>query len=261
MTSPPGTGTGLPHAGLGEARELDAPRAQALHAPVVALERERLELPLALAALLVRRVGAQQERPLGPRRLRTALARRRRAVRDLDHRRAALAQHVAEAVRARVAAAEDRDAQAASRSARVPSRAGPATRRFCCTRYSMARCTPASSAPGSVSARCRWAPVASTSASWRARSSSSGTSRADGDAERELDALGDELLDPAVDQLLLELEVGDAVAQQPARRGRRARTPSPRGPRARAAARRRGRPAPSRHADGAARAQRRPAAA
>ena len=92
----------------------------------------------------------------------------------------------------------------------------PATRRFCCTRYSMARCTPASSAPGSVSARWRWAPVASTSASWRARSSSNGDVGADGDAERELDALGHELLDPAVDQVLLELEVGDAVAQQPA---------------------------------------------
>ena len=110
----------------------------------------------------------------------------------------------------------------------------------------MARCTPASSAPGSVSARWRWAPVASTSASWRARSSSNGTSRPTETPQRELDALGHELLDPAVDQVLLELEVGDAVAQQPARRGRRARTRSPRGPRARVAELRRGRPAPSR---------------
>ena len=60
------------------------------------------------------------------------------------------------------------------------------------------------------------------------------------------DALGLDLLDPAVDQPLLELEVGDAVAQQAAGRRRRARTPSPRGRRGRAAGRRPGRPGPSR---------------
>ena len=115
---------GLPQAGLGEARELDAPRAQALDAARVALERVGLELPFALAALLVRRIGAQQERPLGPGALRIALVRRRRAVRDLDApRRSPRAARCRGSPRSCRRRPGSRRA-GPSRSAREPSRAG-----------------------------------------------------------------------------------------------------------------------------------------
>src|SRR5690606_33129452 len=40
--------------------------------------------------------------------------------------------------------------------------------------------------------------------------------RADGDSRAELDALGRQDREPAIDDVLLHLEVGDAIAQQPA---------------------------------------------
>ena len=63
---------------------------------------------------------------------------------------------------------------------------------------------------------------------------------ADVDAEPELDALGLELLDPPLDDPLLDLEVGDAEADEPAGGLVALVDASPRGRRGAAAARRRG---------------------
>ena len=129
----------------------------------------------------------------------------------------------------------------------------PATTLFCCGRNSIAKWTPSSSRPGTGRSRGCSAPPASTTASnssQRRRMARRPLRRRRADvptyAGAELDALGRHLLHAAVDQVLLHLEVGNAVAQQAAdaivlleharRRGRRAR----------AAARRRGPPGPSR---------------
>ena len=66
---------------------------------------------------------------------------------------------------------------------------------------------------------------------------------ADVDAEAELDPLGRELLDAPLDDVLLDLEVRDAEADEPAARLVALEDASPRARRARAAARRRARPA------------------
>src|SRR4029077_4943490 len=78
-------GDAPPRARRGVLRVLDAAGPQRRDLPVPPVERHRLDLPPALAALVVYRVGAQQRRPLGPRLLRRSLARRRGAVGDLDY--------------------------------------------------------------------------------------------------------------------------------------------------------------------------------
>jgi len=63
------------------------------------------------------------------------------------------------------------------------------------------------------------APQASSTASYSSRSPATVTSRPTSTPVRKLDAFGRHLGDPALDVDFLELEVGDAVAQQPARLG------------------------------------------
>ena len=65
-------------------------------------------------------------------------------------------------------------------------------------------------------ARPRSAPMASTTASYRSRSWSPVSVGADVDAGAEDRALAAHLVEPPVEVLLLHLELGDAVAQQPA---------------------------------------------
>ena len=136
-------------------------------------------------------------------------------MRDLDDRGAALAQHVAEAVRARVAAAQDRDAQALrAQLGRRHGQAGDAP-------VLLHEVLHGEVHAGQLGARQRERPVALGAGGEHERVVAGAQLlerdvAADGDAEGELDALGDELLDAAIDQVLLELEVGDAVAQQAA---------------------------------------------
>ena len=110
----------------------------------------------------------------------------------------------------------------------------------------MAKWMPLSSRPGIGRSRGFSAPPVSTTASCSFTSLSTGSIDADIDAVMEDHAFGLHLRDAAVDVDLLHLEVGDAVAQQPAGLGPASRRRAPHGRRARAAARRRGPPAPSR---------------
>ena len=201
---------------LGPVGILDALRAQVRDVPVPAPELEGLHLPVAFATLLVRGVRAHKGGPLGPRAQRLALARRRGAVGDLDDRQRALADHVAEAVGGGIAAAQDRDALAPGRrcgridgksrdpavlcdqvrhrevhAVELASRQLELTMALCAGREHERVVARAQLVGGDVDAAL--------------------------DAARERDALGLELLDPQVDCLLVELEVGDAVAQEPAR--------------------------------------------
>ncbi len=82
----------------------------------------------------------------------------------------------------------------------------------------MARWTPSSLAPGTSSSRCSRDPTASTTASNSDLQLLGGDVDADVDAAAELDALRLEHRHPPVDEPLLQLEVGDAEAQQPAGR-------------------------------------------
>ena len=82
----------------------------------------------------------------------------------------------------------------------------------------MARWTPSSLAPGTSSSRWSREPTASTTASNSGLQLLGGDVDADVDAAAELDALGLEHGHPPVDEPLLQLEVGDAEAQQPAGR-------------------------------------------
>ena len=168
--------------------------------------------------------------------------RRRRAVGDLGHRRAPSRSAqprqsalVSPPPRTTTSLARRRGSAAAGRR--------PATRRLRAEQVGHRQLDAAQTARrADRAARCRCAPVASSTASKRARSSSRRERRADGRRRTSKPhALGLELVEPAVDQPLLELEVGDAEAQQPAGARRRARTPSPRARPGPAAARRRGR--------------------
>ena len=80
----------------------------------------------------------------------------------------------------------------------------------------MAKWMPCNSRPGTFKSRECSAPPESRMASNSLRKSSTGTSVADMRIRLELDTLGRHLLDAAVDQVLLHLEIRDAVAQQAA---------------------------------------------
>ena len=202
------------HAGLRETGELAPLAAQSLDAPV-ALDRERRELPLAHAALLVRGVGAQQERPVGPGALRAALARRGRAVCDLGHGDRALAQRVPEAVGTRVSATEhDHPEPAAVQLRAFDLEAGDAAvaLREVLHREMHARKIRAGNGKFAVTLRAgreheRVMPLPHRRG---------GLVHSHRNPAAKLDALGFELGDAPVDHALLELEVGDAVAQQAA---------------------------------------------
>ena len=92
----------------------------------------------------------------------------------------------------------------------------PAMRLFCCVRKSIAKWMPSSARPGTSRSRGHSAPPDSTTASASCSSDVDRQGRADLDAGAERDAFGRHLLDAPVDQVLLHLEVGNAVAQQAA---------------------------------------------
>ena len=106
-------------------------------------------------------------------------------------------------------------AEMISASARSSS---PSQRRFCCVRYSIAKWMPASSRPGTVqiarrSRRRRSARRRRTSCAQLAQPA---RSRRRCTPVRKIDALGLEQREPPVEEPLLHLELGNAVAQQPA---------------------------------------------
>ena len=183
-------------------------------------------------------------RPVRPgQRLVLALRRLRQDL-ELRHRGGALAVRGADAVGAGVAAADHHDVLAlgADRAAGAASgSASPATRLFCWVRKSIAKWMPCSSRPGTGRSRGASAPPVSTTASNSASSSRPGVSSPIS-MPVETHSLRRHLRDAAVDQGLLHLEVGNAVAQQAADAVAASRTPSPRGRRGRAAGRRPGRP-------------------
>ena len=80
----------------------------------------------------------------------------------------------------------------------------------------MAWWMPPSSRPGTGRSRATVAPIASTTASYRSRSWSPVSSAPTSTPGAEDGALAAHLLEPPVEVLLLHLELGDAVAQQPA---------------------------------------------
>ena len=98
---------------------------------------------------------------------------------------------------------------------RRPSRS-PSCTRFDHGRYSIAWWMPSSSRPGIGRSRHAVAPPASTTASKLGRARRPVTSTPTFDAGAELGALGLHLREAAVEVALLHLELGDAVAQQPA---------------------------------------------
>ncbi len=91
----------------------------------------------------------------------------------------------------------------------------PATQRLRTYRYSMAKWIPSSARPGTGRSRGTREPMARTTASKPARSSSVETSPPDVDPAAELDPLVEELADPPLDDRLLDLEVGDPEADEP----------------------------------------------
>ncbi len=97
----------------------------------------------------------------------------------------------------------------------------PATRRFCCGRKAMANTRPSRSRPGEAAKKSNGCsdPPASSSASCP----SSSSLRRDGPAHVRVavedDALRLHLLHAPLDDVLLHLEVGDAVGEEPARLG------------------------------------------
>ena len=129
-------------------------------------------------------------------------------------------------------------------AARVSS--SPALRLFCWVRKSIAKWMPRSSRPGTSRSRGCSAPPASAIASKFSSSDFTDTVDADLDARAEFDAFGFHLPHAAVDEVLLHLEVGDAVAQQAADAVALLEQRRRYGRRARAAARRPCRPGPSR---------------
>ena len=169
----------------------------------------------AFAAFFVRARAAQLDRPVRPHERLVLLLGRLRQQLELGDRRGAMAVRRADAVRAGVAAADDDDVLAGRRGS---GRARGRPRRPC----SAAAGTP--SRNGRRRARGP-APAGRAAARRRRRARRRRTPRpapvgvdvhADVLVHPELDAFGLHLLDAAVDQVLLHLEIGDAVAQQPA---------------------------------------------
>ena len=83
----------------------------------------------------------------------------------------------------------------------------------------MAKWTPASSRPGIGRSRDASAPPASATASYSSTSAAAATSRPTATPQWKTTPSAGHLRDAAIDQRLLELEVGNAVAQQSARLG------------------------------------------
>ena len=188
-----------------------------------------VELAAARALGLLHRVGEPHlVRPARPRRAVVGPPHRRLGD-DLElHDRARLlADRLADAVGAGVAAADHDDVACPAALIGLAGRRRDRRRRAelasppsgCARRGTPSRngC-PGSSRPSTSRSRGTRAPVASTTASNSARSSLAADVDADLDAEPQLDALLDELVDAPLDDPLLDLEVGDAEADQPAGR-------------------------------------------
>jgi hypothetical protein len=92
----------------------------------------------------------------------------------------------------------------------------PETRRFCCGRKSMAKWMPLRSRPSMARSRGFSAPPDRSTASYSSTSCLPGMAVADVDAVVEDHAFRLHLADAALDEVLLHLEVRDAVAQQAA---------------------------------------------
>ena len=92
----------------------------------------------------------------------------------------------------------------------------PASRRFCCVRYSTAKCTPPSSRPGIWRSRAHGVPQQSTIASNCRRRPATGRSMPISTPVRNSTPSADMMRQPSIDEALFELELGNAVAQQTA---------------------------------------------
>ena len=92
----------------------------------------------------------------------------------------------------------------------------PASRRFCWVRYSTAKWTPPSSRPGIWRSRAHGVPPAEHDRVELPPQAGYGEIDADLDAGPELDAFGRHQRQPAIDEALFELELGNAVPQQAA---------------------------------------------
>ena len=110
----------------------------------------------------------------------------------------------------------------------------------------MAKWTPGNSAPGTASGRGSPAPMAQADGVELRPQLLGRNVPADGDAGLELHPFGGHLLQAAVEDVLFQLEVGDAVAQQPAQAVVLLEERRPRGRRGPVAGRRPVRPVPSR---------------
>src|SRR5262245_50763499 len=182
-------------------------------AVLVAAEALRVDAPVAGDALLVRRRRAQDHRPVGPAELGTVLRRLGQEL-ELVHRRRAVTVRRAETVGARVAAAQDDDALVGGEELSLD----PIARdRLVLLRQELHREVDA------LQVAARDGQVARTGGAGRehdrievAPQVVAGHVDADVHTRPEGDALGRHLLHATVDQPLLHLEVGDAVAQQAA---------------------------------------------
>ena len=92
----------------------------------------------------------------------------------------------------------------------------PASRRFCWVRYSTAKCTPAELAAGNLEIARPGRPAAEHDCIELAPQAGHRQVDADLDAGPELDAFLRHQRQPAIDEALFELELGNAVTQQAA---------------------------------------------
>ena len=159
----------------------------------------------------------------------------------IGHRQRSLPDRGADAVGAGVAAADD-DNAAAARIGSPAAAGSPLTRRFCCGKKSMAKWMPSSSRPGTGRSRGFSAPPVRDDRIVVGNELVGGEVDADMRAVVEHHALGLHLRDAAVDVMLFHLEVGNAVAKQPAGLGKFFRRRGSHARRVRVAARRPGLP-------------------
>ncbi len=148
-------------------RWADPDGVQLLHvALLVAGEARGGDAPLPDAAFFVRTFRAQAAWATAARACDGARScRRLRQHFKLMHRLRSLAVGSAQAIRARIAAADDHHALACSQNSAGIGNVSPSLRRFCCGRNSMAKWMPFNSRPGTCRSRGCSAPPASRMAS------------------------------------------------------------------------------------------------
>jgi hypothetical protein len=195
--------------------ELDAHGVQPLHAPVLSLELGRRDAPVALTAFLVGVARAQLHRPMRPRRRLGAVLRWLREELELEHLRRALTMAGADAIGPGVAAADDDDALSFRRDRAAGG--DDVARDAAVLLHEILH--------GEVHAAELAAAHAQLARDLRAAGEEHGVELVAQlldvqvaphlDPRLEHDALGPHLMQAQLDHLLLELEVGDAVAEQP----------------------------------------------